>query len=156
MFYVPPLLCKNLGKVCENSRARDSTASRVFTDLLSNSPKRLPRFSHKAMKAFPKWREPKRQFRKKHYQKLIHPELVDIYRGYYLAAWRYGFYLRVDNISHEWAKRTNKRCFQHKKIKSVPPRGHVIFFLLYEIFTVKRNKKHNLYMCTHSSRLRSQ
>ena len=39
---------ENLGKVCENSQASAShrwTASRVFTDLHSNSPKRSPRFS---------------------------------------------------------------------------------------------------------------
>ena len=32
-------------KVCENSRAGENPASRVFNDLLSNSPKRSPRFS---------------------------------------------------------------------------------------------------------------
>ena len=33
----------------------------------------------------------------------------------------------------------DERCFQHEKIKSVSSSGHVIFFILYEIFTVKRN-----------------
>ena len=40
-------------------------------------------------------------------------------RGYYMAVRRNGFYLRVLII-----------CFQYKKIKSVSPSGHVIFFLL--------------------------
>ena len=61
-----------------------------------------------------------------------------IYKGYYMAVLRYGFYL-LDNISYEWAKRTSERCFQHKKIKSVSPSDHVVFFLFYEIFIVKRN-----------------
>ena len=55
-------------------------------------------------------------------------------RGYYMAVRRNGYYLRVLIISL-----TSERCFQHKKIKSVSQSGHVIFFLLYEIFTVKRN-----------------
>ena len=40
MLSVPSQPDENLGKVCENS-----TASRVFTDLLSNFPKRSPRLS---------------------------------------------------------------------------------------------------------------
>ena len=45
MFSVPSQPGENLGKVCENSQAgKPSTASRIFTDLLSNSPKRLPGF----------------------------------------------------------------------------------------------------------------
>ena len=44
MFSVPSQPGENLGKVCEDSRASE-TASRVFTDQLLNSPKRLPRFS---------------------------------------------------------------------------------------------------------------
>ena len=39
MLSVSPLAVENLGKVCENSRAGE------ITDLLSNSPKRSPRFS---------------------------------------------------------------------------------------------------------------
>ena len=57
-------------------------------------------------------------------------QLQYINRGYYMAVRRYGFYLRV---------LIDERCFQHKKVKCVSPSGHVIFFLLYEIFTVKRN-----------------
>ena len=47
MFSVPPFPIENLSKVCENSRAgeKPSTVSRVFTDLLSNSPKHSPWFS---------------------------------------------------------------------------------------------------------------
>ena len=33
---------------------------------------------------------------------------------------------RAKNISHEWAKWTSERYFQHEKIKFVPPSGHVI------------------------------
>ena len=39
-----------------------------------------------------------------------------------MAVRRYGFYLMSER------KRTSERCFQHKKIKSVSPSGHVIFF----------------------------
>ena len=33
---------------------------------------------------------------------------------------------RAESISHEWAKWTSERYFQHEKIKFVPPSGHVI------------------------------
>ena len=32
----------------------------------------------------------------------------------------------AESISHEWAKRTSERYFQHSKIKFVSPRSHVI------------------------------
>ena len=35
---------------------------------------------------------------------------------------------RAESISHELAKRTSERYFQHSKIKFVSPRGHVISF----------------------------
>ena len=50
-------------------------------------------------------------------------------RGYYMAARGYEVYLRVLSISHEWAKRTSERYFQHEKIKFVSPSGHVMFCL---------------------------
>ena len=59
------------------------------------------------------------------------------YRGYYMAAWGYEFYLRVLKVSliHssslKWAKLTRERYFQHSKIKFVSLSGHVMFFLFY-------------------------
>ena len=41
---VPSQPGENLGKVCENSQAGENPASWIFTDLLSNSPKRSSRF----------------------------------------------------------------------------------------------------------------
>ena len=35
------------------------------------------------------------------------------------------------SISHEWARRTSERYFQHVKIKFVSPSGHVKFCLFY-------------------------
>ena len=32
----------------------------------------------------------------------------------------------AESISHEWAKRTSEKYFQHEKIKFVSPSGHVI------------------------------
>ena len=48
------------------------------------------------------------------------------YRGYYMAARGYEFYLRVLQVSL-----TSERYFQHEKIKFVSPSGHVMFCLLY-------------------------
>ena len=46
MLSVPPCLLKTLAKFVRIlEQVKTSTASRVFTDLLSNSPKHSPRFS---------------------------------------------------------------------------------------------------------------
>jgi len=50
-------------------------------------------------------------------------EVNTAYRGYYMAAGWYEFYLRVLKVS--------LRYFQHEKIKFVSPSGHVMFCLLY-------------------------
>ena len=39
----------------------------------------------------------------------------------------------AESISHEWAKRTSERYFQHSKIKFVSPQGHVISSIYSEI-----------------------
>ena len=52
-----------------------------------------------------------------------------------MAARGYEFYLPVlegaQIISHERAKRTSERYFQHEKIKFVYPSGYVTFCLFY-------------------------
>ena len=48
-----------------------------------------------------------------------------------MAARGYEFYLRVLKVSHEGAKRTSERYFQHEKMKFVSPSGHVMFCLFY-------------------------
>ena len=52
--------------------------------------------------------------------------ILYIYRGYYMAARVYEFYLLVLKVSLTPSLRSLVRYFQHSKIKFVYPRGHVI------------------------------
>ena len=49
----------------------------------------------------------------------------------------------AESISHEWAKRTCERYFQHEKIKFVSPSVHVMFCLFYRYWW-NSYIKHNL------------
>ena len=56
-----------------------------------------------------------------------------IYRGYYMAAWRYEISLQVlKNISRVSAVNEWNIFFQHEKRNLVSPSGHVMFYLLYK------------------------
>ena len=66
-----------------------------------------------------------------------------IYRGYYIAARGYEFYLRVLKVS--LTSERSERYFQHEKIKFVSSSGHVMFCLFYRYWW-KSYIKHNFYL----------
>ena len=54
-----------------------------------------------------------------------------MHRGYYTVSKRYGFYLRVAKISHEFSAVKRVRCCGHEKIKAISFGNRVMFSLLY-------------------------
>ena len=57
----------------------------------------------------------------------------------------------AESISHEWAKRTSERYFQHSKIKFVSPRGHVISSISITTIKLRMNWSGMIYFPTGSS-----